>query len=113
MDQLIVSAIENEKSNVSSVGGTATFNPNSTTATIDYTVFKTIGTYSTATRRIVLNGDTVASNATVGPSSGLTQVIVGSTVGIPNANTFGGWLQEIRYYADASASDAQIQAMTV
>jgi hypothetical protein len=99
--------------NVSAVGGTATFNPNSTTNTIDYTVFQAIGTYSTTIRRITLNGDTVATSATAGPSSGLTQAIIGSTVGIPNGNTFGGWLQEIRYYADASASDAQIQAMTV
>jgi len=99
--------------NVSAVGGVATFNPNSATGTTDYVAFKTLGTYSTTIRRITTNGDTPATNATVGPSSGITTCIIGSTVGIPTANTFGGWLQEIRYYADASASDAQIQAMTV
>ncbi len=103
----------NRSQGISAVGGVATFSPTSATATTDYTVFKTIATYSTSIRRVTLNGDVPATHATVGPSSGLTTCIIGSTVGIPSANTFGGWLQEIRYYADASASDAQIQAMTV
>ena len=99
--------------NVSAVGGVATFSPSSTTLTTDYVSFKSMMTYKTALRRIVLNGDTVVSNATVGPASGITQLIIGSTVGLPNANSFGGWIQEVRYYGDGSATDAQIQAMTV
>ncbi len=99
--------------NVSAVGGVATFSPSSTTLTTDYVSFKSMMTYTTALRRIVLNGDTVVSNATVGPASGITQLIIGSTVGLPNANSFGGWIQEIRYYGDGSATDAQIQAITV
>lgn len=99
--------------NVSTVGGVSSFVPISTTSTTDYVSFKSLMTYTTALRRITLNGDTVTSSATVGPSSGMTQLIVGSLVGLTNANTFGGWVQEIRYYGDGSASDAQIQAMTV
>jgi len=98
--------------NVSAVGGVATFTPSSTTSTTDYVSFKALMTYTTALRRITLNGDAVVTNATVGPSSGMTQAIIGSTVGIPAANTFGGWIQEIRYYGDGSASDAQLQALT-
>ena len=98
---------------VSTIGGVSTFSPTSASTTTDYVSFKSLMTYTTALRRVVLNGDTVATNATVGPASGITQVIIGSTIGIPSVNTFGGWLQEIRYYGDGSASDAQIQAMTV
>lgn len=98
---------------VSAVGGVVTFNPSSATSTTDYVSFKALMTYTTALRRVVLNGDTVATNATVGPSSGMTQVIIGSAIGLPVSNTFGGWLQEIRYYGDGSATDAQIQSMTV
>lgn len=98
---------------VSAVGGVSTFNPSSANSMTDYVVMKTIMTYSTSTRRVCLDGGTVASSATVGPTSGLTTLLIGHTVGYPNANSFNGWFQEVRYYADASASDAQIQAMTV
>lgn len=98
---------------VSAVGGVATFSPTSVGSTTDYTAYKTIATYSTSIRRVTLNGDVPATNATVGPSSGITTLIIGHAVGLPSANSFNGWIQEVRYYADASASDAQIQAMTV
>jgi len=98
---------------ISAVGGVATFSPTSVGATTDYTAYKTIATYSTSIRRVTLNGDVPATNATVGPSSGITTLLIGHAVGYPSANSFTGWIQEVRYYADASASDAQIQAMTV
>jgi hypothetical protein len=98
--------------NVVSVGGTATFNPNSVSGVTRFVSFKTIGTYSTSTRRICVNGDVPGASAIVGPASGMTTATFGSTVGIPIVNTFCGWLQEVRYYPSASASDAQLQAIT-
>ena len=98
--------------NVVATGGVATFSPQTANTTTDYVKYKCIGTYSPSIRRACLNGGTIATNATPGPGTGLTNVVIGSVSGFAAGNTFCGWIEEVVYWPSSTASDAQIQAKT-
>lgn len=102
----------NKMNLVATIGGVSNFNPSTANSANDFTLFKTIMTYTTSLRRVVLNGGAIASNATVGPSSGLTQMTIGHIAGLANGNSFNGWIQEVIYWPAGTASDADIQAKT-
>lgn len=98
---------------VSTVGGTSEFNPATSPASPNFQVDKVALRYNSAGKAVVCNNGTVGSTATSPPTSGYTTLFVGQLQGLSDANSSMGWLRQIRYYADDSASNAQLQAITV
>ncbi len=97
---------------VSSVAGVSDFNPTVANTAAAFTTAKAALRYSASGKSIVLNGGTVATNATSPPTSGYTHLYLGHITGFTPGNASFGFLQEVRYYADVSASDAQLQTLT-
>ena len=64
------------------------------------------------TKKVVLNGGTVASSSVATPTSGYTTLTVGDEAAGAAGNQIHGWIKELRYYPDASASDDQLQTLT-
>lgn len=100
------------QTSVSSVGGASDFGPTTGNVGTDFSIDKVAVRYSAAGKAVVLNGGTVATNATSPPTSGYTHLWIGHIQNYTNGNASHGWIREIRYYADVSSSSAQLQALT-
>jgi hypothetical protein len=70
---------------------------------------KGVFAFTTNNSRIVQNGGTVTSDTVCAMPTGLTTLRVGKSV---PATTLIRTIRELRYYPSASASDAQLQAIT-
>jgi hypothetical protein len=98
---------------VTTLAGVSEFSPNSGSLSTNFSRTKTALLFEVGNKRITVNGNNVNSNAgTAVPSSGLTVANVGHLDGFTNANSIGAWINEIRYYSDKTASDAQLQTLT-
>ena len=91
------------------LSSTVDFSPSTVGTSNDFASSKMAMLLNSPTKKIVLNGGAVASSSVAFPTSGYTTL----GVGIENAsNAWQGWIKELRYYADASASNGQLQTLT-
>jgi hypothetical protein len=91
--------------------GVSSFVPTTATLITSMAETKVAAMYLSPSKKGVIDGGTVATEAvTAFPTSGYTKFFVGASGGTSSA--LNGWIQEIRYYADATATDAQLQAIT-
>lgn len=91
------------------VSGTSNFSPTTAESVTGFHVTKVAVLLSSPTKKIVIDSGAVASASVAFPTSGYTTLTVGAE---PSNAAWNGWIREIRYYADASASDGQLQALT-
>ena len=91
------------------ISGVTDFSPGTVNTSNDFASAKVAVLLNSPSKKIVLNGGTVYSTSVAFPTSGYTTLTVGSE---PSAAAWQGWIKELRYYADASASDAQLQTLT-
>ena len=91
------------------IASVSDFTPSTANSSTDFALSKSAMLLNSPTKKAVLNGGTVASASVAFPTSGYTTFSVGPESG---AATHHGWVKEIRYYASASASDAQLQTLT-
>lgn len=92
------------------VGGVSSFSPTTVNPVVDFQNTKFAALFNSPTKKIVLNGGTVASASAAFPTSGYTTLNTGSE---PSSTGYwGGWIKQIRYYNTASPSDAQLQTLT-
>ncbi len=89
--------------------GISDFNPNTVSNTY-FSESRLVARYASPTKAISMNGNSIVSNSVPFPTSGYTTYRVGSAPAI--SNYMQGWIKEIRYYADSSASDTQLQSVT-
>lgn len=92
------------------LSGVADFTPTTANTSSDFASAKMALLLNSPTKKTVLNGGTVASSSVAFPTSGYTTLTVGADAGA--YAYWQGWIKELRYYADSSASDAQIQTLT-
>lgn len=95
----------------SAIGGVTSFVPVCPAGLTNMTETKVCTLYQSPTKKVVMNGGSIVADAVVNvPTSGYTKFFVGSSNGASSAHN--GWIKEIRYYAEATASDTQITALT-
>lgn len=87
-----------------------TTGPTSALASTDFAASKVAGVFNSPTRKICLNGGTVASSSAAFPTSGLTTLRLG--ISTSTNNHIDGDIAEFRYYPDGSATDPQLQTLT-
>ena len=93
------------------IAGVSSFVPTTPNLITSMAETKAAAMYLSPSKKGVIDGGTVATEAvTAFPTSGYTKFFVGASGGTSSA--LNGWIQEIRYYADATATDAQITALT-
>ena len=92
------------------LSGVADFTPTTANTSSDFASAKMALLLNSPTKKTVLNGGTVASASVAFPTSGYTTLTVGADAGA--YAYWQGWIKELRYYADASASDGQLQTLT-
>lgn len=90
--------------------GSVTFSPTTPNGLVSKTQHKLALMYNSPNRSIVLDGGTLGTATTpTFPTSGFTRFDIGT---LATNNKCAGWFKEVRYYPDASASNAQLQALT-
>lgn len=87
-----------------------TTGPSTAGTSTNYSASKVAQLLTGTTRKICLNGGTVASSSAAFPTSGLTTLRLG--IGLSTTAQINGWVREFRFYADASATDPQLQTLT-
>lgn len=93
------------------MGGIASFVPVTAAGLTNMTETKIGILYSSPTKKAVINGAAVVTEAvTAFPTSGYTKFFIGSSAGASSAHN--GWIKEIRYYVEVTASDSQLQTFT-
>lgn len=92
------------------LSGVADFTPTTANTSSNFASAKMALLLNSPTKKTVLNGGTVASASVAFPTSGYTTLTVGADAGA--YAYWQGWIKELRYYADASASDGQLQTLT-
>lgn len=80
-----------------------------TAAATAFTRLKMVGLYAVNNGKGCQNGGSVSTDASMTVPSTPNNIGVGST---GSGSYLNGWVREIRYYADASASNAQLQTLT-
>ena len=91
------------------VSATSDLTPTTANTSDDFALAKVAMLFNSPSKKIVLNGGAVASSSVAFQTSGYTTLIVGNEAG---ATAWQGWIKELRYYPDASASDGQLQTLT-
>lgn len=95
----------------SASAGVSNFAPTTVNAATAFADTKGVAKFLTPYKTICLNGGTVAtSSAAAFPASGYNDFDLGPATG--SGMRLNGWLKEVRYYPDASASNAQLQTLT-
>lgn len=97
---------------LSSVAGVTDYNPNTTPSMPNFQIDKVALRYNSSGKSIVCNNGTVVTTVTAPPVSGYTHLYVGLFQGLGDAASSMAWLRQIRYYADDTASNAQLQTLT-
>lgn len=92
------------------VAAASDFTPTTSTTAEPFTVSKVGYKLSSPNKRISLNGATVVGASVAFPTSGYTTFRVGAE--IDGSVSYLGYVHEIRYYPDATASDGQLQTLT-
>jgi len=92
------------------VAGVVNFSPNTANAYTDLSISKVATVLNSPTKKIVVNGGTVATASVAFNTSGYTTFNVGAEGA--GGSQLNGWISEIRYYPDNSASNAQLQTLT-
>jgi hypothetical protein len=93
------------------IASVATFSPITAPSIRNTLVTRIVALVSSPTKKLVMDGGTVVTDAVIlVPTSGYTKFFVGSSLGLSSAHM--GWIQEIRYYPSASASNGQLQTLS-
>jgi hypothetical protein len=91
------------------LAGASDFSPSAGGASTNFAVVKTALRANSPAKALAFNATAVGTASVAFPNSGLTLMRLGNRLGDLYLN---GWIREFRYYSDASASNAQLQALT-